>query len=788
MESPIVDKVCNSQEEHETNCWNIKNYRRISDVILSSLNHYSRKPFLGNKLANSYKWITYEYAKETILKLKKYFTFQLKTNSDIFKKFEFNNKEHFMIGIYTNPAPENLIFMMALNLTRITILPIFNTIRENNLNDILTHSEIRCLIVDYKSLEILINDNFLEKEKIDEINGKNKNHLTYLKYIILIDTKENGMSDVFANDSNEVDNIGLRYDLIKTREYMESRSIKLILLSELLKSDEEFTTEYINSNSFQSNEAEEDEEDIILLNYTTSINNIYGQSMKGVLTSEKTLMSTFNSLIRNKQYELSSLDTYYSLISIADLPEYLNNLIAIYNGIKIGYYSGQPCNIFDDIKALQPTILYLYPRVLSKISEAIQSIINKLDETKKNIITNAIKIKINCLLEHGGLDHHIWDKLLFKKIKDFMGGNIRLIIVGGGHLNSNTLHFLKVCLNTSIMEIYGVTECCGIIALSDFNSLDNKYIGNSIDSVLVCLLKYSNLGLSDLNIVKGNNNQLMINSGEICVKGNIFSGYYKFAKKEEAVDANGYFHTGDYGILYEDMNDNSVNLKLVDKIKDIMVTSTGFLISPSVLEDIYIQSEYVSDISIVQDHELNLVGMVVLNKDKFFSTCNDTDNFDEESTSCGEKNRKGSIKSKKSENGLGNLNYKSDKNRSRFSKSININHPNLKSLSNNNTPVHLPSKNEQKKEKIKAIPNENKQLINDILKSFKIIWAENKLRSYESIDHIYILNEKKTPSIQNGLLTCKMKLNRENFKKDYLNYLEKIMEEKNFAFEFKLEN
>ena len=744
----------------------------ISEFIEKNISQESDKPFLGIKIGNTFKWQTYTKVREVIGKLKNYF--KNEDNSELFTTIRFQNKEFRMIGIFTNPRPENLIFMLTFHLLRITVLPIFNTIQHSTLKKIVIHSEVETLIVDFDYLALLINKNVLEKRE-------DKSYGTKIKNIILIDSGENGISEVYENG-----NLEEKFDTKKAKLQLSQIGIKLILLSEILNNNEENVIQN-NFDDCTCKFVEDDPEDIILLNYNGSKSEFFENeqvisseisSLKGILISERSFMTTLNSLLEHRNYNMNLEDTYYSFNSTADIPEYLHNLVSLSKGIKIGYFSGRPTEIFDDLKTLQPSILYLYPRVLNKISEALYCIIDKLDENKKKMVTNAIKIKVNCLLDHGRVDHHIWDKLLFQKIKDALGGNIRLIIVGGGHLRLDVLNFLKVCLNTDITEIYGVTESCGVISISEYDSNGNKYIGNSINCVEISIKPNQKLSLFQADYA--NNNYYPKKCGEICIKGSLFSGYYKAKTLNEVIDTNGYFNTGDYGIIYEDLiTDNEIknqHLRFIDKSDEILITPMGFLISPNLLEEIYSKSDYVSSASIIQDKEMNLIAILELNKNKILSIQLEKQNSNQlEDLSLIQ--RKGSMNSNLTDNTGASLEFKKDKSRIKYSKSIYVKNNKPKFLSENHDNLNIPitsnSRSPQYVEKTSKrenpVENENEKLKKEILKSFTKIFEENKLKKYEAINKVFILQKNLIPSIENGLLTSKMRLNRKNLRLAFQN-------------------
>lgn len=727
----------------------------IKDLLHYSKEKYSIRSCLGMRRDNLYKFKSYKQVIEEIQVLRSFFTKNFYNQYNIYSQYKHNGEEYFLIGIYTKPCKEALKIMLSIHtienleciessgiknrtFNNITISPIFDTIKVKELKQILLESQIKTLIVDIsclknliKNWELLLEENF-DKNHSDNINSNSNSKLKLnLKNLILID------------EENLADNLDIQDEL----EFLQEKKIKLIKYSDMLHHEPYFltNTNSIPCNTNPSNNICQDinnkkhsKQKIILLIYTAG--------GKGVLISEQALMSTFKCLQSNfnSNYYLnitnSHSNIYYSFTSLAEIQEYINNLLILYRGESIGYYSGDYSKIFDDVQILKPTIIYSYPRVFFKIYEALNSIITKLDESKRNMILHAIKTKVRKVNKEKSLSHHIWDKLVFDKIKNSLGGKINLLIVNG-HLLPYVREFMKVCLSTEIIEIYGMAETCGFFALSD-NNCQNHHETDFIGKILE-INSYEIKENENVGFYIHNSGNFVKSYGELCVTGNnLFSGYINREKYSINIEEN-CFKTGDYVNLFE--KNKIFNLKFIDRIENFIQTSAGYIISANLLEEIYSTSEYISEISII--YESNLIAVVILNKNLITKNCEE------------KKPRKGSFNS--------NVIYRAAKEKRMRSASTLEKTDSCNALSPTSSTSDSDEGNCLKHEDKRIYFNEVENLKENILKSFHDIWIKNKLKDHEIIDEVFIVDRNLVPTVENGMLTIKMKLFREKIKEIY---------------------
>ena len=163
---------------------------------------------------------------------------------------------------------------------------------------------------------------------------------------------------------------------------------------------------------------------------------------------------------------------------------------------------------------------------------------------------------------------------LLKTILDSFGGELRTLICGGAPVRAELGYFFD-SIGIYLMNGYGITECAPLISVNRFDLDDCTTVG----FVLPCLeLKFDDV--TDEGI------------GEICVKGdNVMLGYYKRPDLTEQVLKDGWFSTGDYGML-----DSEGRLKITGRKKNIIVLTNGKNIYPEELEEKIGNIDYVKEV------------------------------------------------------------------------------------------------------------------------------------------------------------------------------------------------
>ena len=158
----------------------------------------------------------------------------------------------------------------------------------------------------------------------------------------------------------------------------------------------------------------------------------------------------------------------------------------------------------------------------------------------------------------GGRLAPLWDRLVFAKIRAKLGGEVTMLSSGASPISPGVFDFLRICFGCAVLEGYGMTETACLITLTPPGDAASGHVGPPTPA---CEVK-----LADLPEMSYTNADLPYPRGEVCVRGPIlFDGYYKDAgATAEALDAQGWLHTGDVGAWLP-----GGRLKIIDRKKNI---------------------------------------------------------------------------------------------------------------------------------------------------------------------------------------------------------------------------
>ncbi|XP_068129599.1 long-chain-fatty-acid--CoA ligase 1 [Hyperolius riggenbachi] len=247
-------------------------------------------------------------------------------------------------------------------------------------------------------------------------------------------------------------------------------------------------------------------------------------------------------------------------------------------------------------KALQPTIFPVVPRLLNRMFDRIFGQANT--PLKRWLLDFASKRKEAELRSGIIRKDSLWDKLIFQKVQDSLGGKVRLMITGAAPVSSTVLTFLRAALGCQFYEGYGQTECTAGCSLT----IPGDWTAGHVGAPMPCnYLKLVDVEEMNYFAAKG--------EGEVCVKGaNVFRGYLKDDEKTaEALDKDGWLHTGDVGKWLP-----NGTLKIIDRKKHIFKLAQGEYIAPEKIENIYTRSEPVVQVFVYGESlQAFLVGIVV---------------------------------------------------------------------------------------------------------------------------------------------------------------------------------
>lgn len=323
--------------------------------------------------------------------------------------------------------------------------------------------------------------------------------------------------------------------------------------------------------------AEINADDIFTLIYTSGTTN----NPKGVMLSHWSFtyqIQRFKILIGVDQRH-----TALSFLPICHVFERVVNYALQYLGCSI-YYSEGFHKIADNLGEVRPHIFATVPRVIERFYDRIVAKGSALDSVKKKIffasLKHAEKFKFNTknLFYKGQLA--LYDNLVFSQWRKAFGGRVKYVISGGAAL-SPRLAKLFWAAKIPIREGYGLTETAPVITLNNLPPDGIKFgtVGQKIGKE------------QDIRIAE---------DGEVLFRGpNLMKGYYKSEElTKEAIDSEGWFHTGDVG----ELDDNGF-LKITGRKKEIFKLSNGKYISPAIIENMFIESNLIQQMMVVGENE-----------------------------------------------------------------------------------------------------------------------------------------------------------------------------------------
>ncbi|SEK74585.1 AMP-dependent synthetase/ligase [Parapedobacter koreensis] len=327
-----------------------------------------------------------------------------------------------------------------------------------------------------------------------------------------------------------------------------------------------------------------DGEDLLTLLYTSGTTG----KPKGVHLSHKNVLTNVYDC-----YHL--LPDYFkkalSFLPLCHIFERMVVYLYFAKGVEI-HYAESLDTIVADISDVKPDGFTTVPRVLEKVYDSIVSKGKALNGLKKQLFFWALQLGLTNK-EPGrnstwfNLKLGIARKLVFSKWQAALGGNIKLIVSGGAALQPRLARVFWAA-GMPVLEGYGLTETSPVIAV---NSLEKDGVRfGTVGKVLKHV---------DVKIAS---------DGEILCKGpSIFTGYYKNDEATaEAIDRDGYFHTGDIGEL-----DADGFLRITDRKKEMFKTAGGKYVAPQALENKYMESTFIAQVMVIGENRKFPAALIV---------------------------------------------------------------------------------------------------------------------------------------------------------------------------------
>jgi long-chain acyl-CoA synthetase len=274
--------------------------------------------------------------------------------------------------------------------------------------------------------------------------------------------------------------------------------------------------------------------------------------------------------------------------------------LMLLSGAYIGFpiaLLADPLRVADAMVQVRPTILPSVPRVFEKVYAAVQARFDEATGVKRRLVDWALPIGYEVSrLEAAGQPvprglarrHGIADRLVFAKIRDRMGGRLRLPISGGAPLAKEISEFFDA-IGVRILEGYGLTECTTAASTNRVERYRFGTVGPALPGFEVKTAE----------------------DGEILIRSEtVFAGYYKDPEATaSAVTEDGWLRSGDLGEI-----DDDGFIKITDRKKDILITAGGKNVAPQNIENDLKTSKYVSQALIIGDRRPYVAALITLDE------------------------------------------------------------------------------------------------------------------------------------------------------------------------------
>lgn len=577
---------------------------------------------------------------------------EIQTKSNGLQKF---------LGIYSKNKEEWLISDMGSHLNSIAVVPIYDTLGDSTISFILNETQMTTIALETEGLL-----------KIIKIAESKQNF--QLKNLILFD-RECGEDLI-----NKAKKVG--YNIFDFNEIIhKGDTIEEIPLKQC------------------------EPESLAVLSYTSGTT---GQP-KGTMLTHLQLISQIQTLpVLNVILDYN--EVYMSYLPLAHVFERVINLMCIYIGATIAFYSGNTKRLMEDAQLIKPTVFIAVPRVIERMYEGIMNKINGSSKIVKLIFNRAYNDKLNYLRKTGIYTHAFWDNIIFQKTRELIGGRLRAFVIAGAPLTQRLTESMKIFFSAPVIIGYGQTEISGAGLISHGDDNLPCTVGGCLASAEYKLIDLPELGYTTKDINKENGQPEP--RGEILLRGfSVFKSYFNNEElTKKALDDEGWLHTGDVGAL---LTWHGNVLKVIDRAKAIFKLSQGEYIAPEKIENELIKSKYVKTIFVTGNStEKYIVAIIVPDKNEIKKFL----------------------------------------------------------ISNNILIITDGDDSKNNEEVLKFYDNEN--LLDEILKDLDKTGRSNGLKGFEIAKQVYLSRDEFT--VDNGLITPTLKLRRVELRKKFKTQVEEL--------------
>lgn len=315
---------------------------------------------------------------------------------------------------------------------------------------------------------------------------------------------------------------------------------------------------------------------------------------KGAMISYRNIRGVVPGIV--DRLELSQDTTHLSYLPLCHVAEQmLTTFVPVYVGSQVNF--GESIRtVQEDLREVAPTMFLGVPRIWEKLHAAIRIKLQETGGLRRSLFERAYAA-CQPLAEKPRAQWTAGERLaylasywlVFRALQNFIGlREAQVALTGAAPIPPDVVRFFRV-LGVPLIEVYGLTESTGMVT------------GHRLNDVAVGTVGVPTQGV-EWRIAKGGDEL----GGEFQIKGEmVFAGYYKNPEATAQSIVDGWLHTGDVVRLHEGQ------LKIVDRLKDIMITAGGKNLTPSEIENTMKASPYIKECIIVAEGR-KFVGALVM--------------------------------------------------------------------------------------------------------------------------------------------------------------------------------
>jgi len=314
---------------------------------------------------------------------------------------------------------------------------------------------------------------------------------------------------------------------------------------------------------------------------------------KGAMLSYRNMRGVAPGIAERLSMDASSVHlSYLPLCHVAE--QMLSTFVPIYLGAQVNF--GESIRtVQEDLREVAPTIFLGVPRIWEKLHAAISIKMQEAGRLQQWLYRKALARCAPFLEKSAGqygvgerLTHWLWYWLVLRALQNFIGlRRVRVAMTGAAPIPPDVVRYFRT-LGVPLVEVYGLTESSGMI------------FGQHPDRVKVGTVGEPILGVE----------WRMGDAGELLVRGDmVFQGYYKNPDATADAVRDGWLHTGD--VVAQDDG----RVRIVDRLKDIMITAGGKNLTPSEIENAVKGSPYVKECIVIADGRKYVSALIQLEFD-----------------------------------------------------------------------------------------------------------------------------------------------------------------------------